>query len=690
MKPRFNSLLSMLRAPSVWVLLFGSLLSVWLAWHQWQEIEARSQQRFNREVASLIHSIDARFRELSTLLLASKSLFAGSQQVTPLEFTAFAQQFDLPHLQPAIQGLGYAQWLPQAQRDSLIQTMRADGQQPDFHVWPVCAGAYFSSIVSIVSIVPLDQRNRRAIGYDMYCEPTRRAAMDAAAVSQQTVLSAVVQLVQDPGAPQPGMLLYLSVFDTPAPLPGRRNDAALRGWVYIPINAGNLMQVLLASTPNRLDFTVAITDVTVQDSPMPLYTSAGLYSQAHFSQRVRLALYGRSWEVNALSSAEFERNVSYSAALYALAAGLGLTLLVAVVMEWLRRGRRAAEKLAEAMTHDLRERNTVFETLFQSTPDATLIVDAMGRIVRHNRQASSLFGYADVALDQLTVEDLIPAMHRDAHREHRKQYAAQPQVREMGSSRDLTALRVDGSVFQVEVRLAPLSLQGQPHVLAVVRDISDRRRMETSQARMLKDKETLLQEVHHRVKNNLQVIHSLFELQVDSISDPTARACLADAQARVRAMALIHQVLYQSHDFAEVNFSDYLALLLRDLGATLGRPEIVVRCDTQAVRMNLQRAIPSGLLMSEAVSNAYKHAFPGQRSGVISLSLRQVADGVEMTVADNGVGLPPDWRERDTLGMRLITLLAEQCGARLSIQTGMGTRIALYWKVESEKAERNA
>lgn len=683
MKPRFNSLLSMLRAPSVWVLLFGSLLSVWLAWYQWQEIEARSQQRFNREVASLIHSTNARFRELSTLLQASKSLFAGSQQVTPLEFTAFVQQLDLPHLQPGIQGLGYAQWLPQAQRAGLIQTMRAGGQ-PDFHVWPVCAGAYFSSIVSMV---PLDQRNRRAIGYDMHCEPTRRAAMDAAAVSQQTVLSAVVQLVQDPGAPQPGVLLYLPVFDTPAPPPGRRNDAALRGWVYMPINAGNLMQVLLASTPNRLDFTVTVTDVTVQDSPTQLYTSAGLYSQAHFSQRVQLALYGRSWEVNALSSTEFERNVSYSAALYALAAGLGLTLLVAVVMEWLRRGRRAAEKLAEVMTHDLRERNTVFETLFQSTPDATLIVDAMGRIVRHNRQAGSLFGYADVALDQLTVEDLIPEMHRDAYREHRKQYAAQPQVREMGSSRDLTALRVDGSVFQVEVRLAPLSLQGQPHVLAVVRDISDRRRMEASQARMLKDKETLLQEVHHRVKNNLQVIHSLFELQVDSITDPTARACLVDAQARVRAMALIHQVLYQSHDFAEVNFSDYLALLLRDLGATLGRPEIVVRCDTQAVRMNLQRAIPCGLLMSEAVSNAYKHAFPEQRSGVISLSLRQVADGVEMTVADNGVGLPPDWRERDTLGMRLITLLAEQCGARLSIQTGMGTRIALYWADKPDKTE---
>lgn len=683
MKPRFNSLLSMLRAPSVWVLLFGSLLSVWLAWYQWQEIEARSQQRFNREVASLIHGIDARFRELSTLLLASKSLFAGSQHVTPLEFTAFARQFDLPHLQPGIQGLGYAQWLPQAQRAGLIQAMRAGGQ-PDFHVWPVCAGAYFSSIVSMV---PLDQRNRQAIGYDMYCEPTRRAAMDAAAVSQQTVLSAVVQLVQDPGAPQPGVLLYLPVFDTSAPPPGRRNDAALRGWVYLPINAGKLMQVLLASTPNRLDFTVAVTDVTVQDSPSPLYTSAGRYSQAHFSQRVRLALYGRSWEINALSSAEFERNVSYSAALYALAAGLGLTLLMAVVMEWLRRGRRAAEKLAETMTHDLRERNTVFETLFQSTPDATLIVDAMGRIVRHNRQASSLFGYADAALDQLTVEDLIPEMYREAHSEHRKQYAAQPQVREMGSSRDLTALRVDGSVFQVEVRLAPLSLQGQPHVLAVVRDISDRRRMEANQARMLKDKETLLQEVHHRVKNNLQVIHSLFELQVDSITDPTARACLADAQARVRAMALIHQVLYQSHDFAEVNFSDYLALLLRDLGATLGRSEIVVRCDTQAVRMNLQRAIPCGLLMSEAVSNAYKHAFPGQRSGGISLSLRQAVDGVEMTVADNGVGLPPDWRERDTLGMRLITLLAEQCGARLSIQTGMGTRIALYWADKSDKTE---
>ena len=194
----------------------------------------------------------------------------------------------------------------------------------------------------------------------------------------------------------------------------------------------------------------------------------------------------------------------------------------------------------------------------------------------------------------------------------------------------------------------------------------------------LREKEALLKEVHHRVKNNLQIIISLLRLQTRKIDNAVARASLEDMQNRVRSMALIHEHLYRSENLAAVDLSDYLkSLCLHLFHALAPAPAVIeLRLDLAPVRLAIDRAIPCGLLVNELVSNAIKHAFPGGRAGIVRVELQplQGGEGLRLRVADNGVGLAAalDLSQLDTLGLQLVASLARQLGGRLDIQNASG------------------
>ncbi len=194
----------------------------------------------------------------------------------------------------------------------------------------------------------------------------------------------------------------------------------------------------------------------------------------------------------------------------------------------------------------------------------------------------------------------------------------------------------------------------------------------------LREKEFLLREIHHRIKNNIQIIASLLRLEAGKSDDDRLKAALLVCQSRIRSIALIHEKLYQSTDLSSVDLGDYARTLALELFRLYGADERGVRLDvrTEGVRMLTKKAVSCGLILSELVVNAFKHAFPSGRPGMIAIEVSSQGQGrTSLVVSDDGIGLPADFDARKTgrLGMQIVSDLVKQIDGEMHIDTAKGT-----------------
>ncbi len=201
-------------------------------------------------------------------------------------------------------------------------------------------------------------------------------------------------------------------------------------------------------------------------------------------------------------------------------------------------------------------------------------------------------------------------------------------------------------------------------------------------AQRIEEKNVLLKEVHHRVKNNLQVISSLLNLQAGQIKDPDALQAFKESRNRVRSMALIHENLYQSKDISQVDFGDYIKALTKGLMGGFSSRDSPVRIsiDIDNIMLPVDSAVPCGLIVNELVTNCFKYAFTPSTPGEIGIAMRRTDNArLQLTVSDNGVGFPNDinFRNTESLGMQLVTTLAEQLDGIVTLQNGAGTTFTI-------------
>ncbi|MFA6363620.1 PAS domain S-box protein [Methanoregula sp.] len=223
-------------------------------------------------------------------------------------------------------------------------------------------------------------------------------------------------------------------------------------------------------------------------------------------------------------------------------------------------------------------------------------------------------------------------------------------------------------------------------------EIVQRKAAEAAITSTLHEKEVLLREIHHRVKNNLQIITSLIRLQRQQITDVSTIHTLQDSESRIRSMSLVHEKLYSSADLAFIDFSDYIDMLATNLMITYATDtkRIHLNIDIKNVSLDINRAIPVGLIMNELLTNALKHAFPKGQNGEIAIIGRRTAAGITLSVQDNGVGLPDglDWKNSPTLGLHLILTLIQQLEGSIELNrtggTGFEMTIPLARKEPSE------
>lgn len=325
------------------------------------------------------------------------------------------------------------------------------------------------------------------------------------------------------------------------------------------------------------------------------------------------------------------------------------------------------ERVAEAKYREIFE-NAV-EGIFQTSP--------AGRFISCNPATAAILGYD-------TPDELIEKV-TDIER----QLYVNPQQRQ--ELFNLMMNRVDVKNFEVEfyrkegsrqwvnLSVHPIfSDSGKIECIDVIMlDIDERKRAEEQIRNSLKEKEILLKEIHHRVKNNLQIISTLLDLQSDSFVEEQPKRFFEDCQNRIRAMAMIHEKLYETRDFVSIDFGEYLKNLTHSLFSTYASGKwITLTVEAGEVFLEIDEAIPCGLIVNELVSNSMKYAFPEDSKGNLVVRLHVGVDGrVTLTVADDGVGFPPglDFRSTETLGLQLVNMLVKQLRGEIELGKGAGT-----------------
>jgi PAS domain S-box-containing protein len=347
-----------------------------------------------------------------------------------------------------------------------------------------------------------------------------------------------------------------------------------------------------------------------------------------------------------------------------------------------------AELTMSNAKQDIERSEAFLRGIFEETPDGVLLVGPDCRVTRANAQGEQLFGYAQGALAGVPIDALLYEAG-PAARPLCERVRAAPLRRGLDGAAQLHGRRRDGASFPADAMASPL--RERALVIVTVRDMSDSWEQEEALRRTLDDKNTLLKELYHRVKNNLQLIISMFNLQVRALHSEEARQALLEASARVRTMALVHERLYQSPTLSSIALDAYIAELCEQLAVagSAAQRGIVLRVDAAPVEIGLDIALPLGLLLNELVSNSLKHGFPEGGSAGGHILVRAVRDEntMRLSVADDGVGLRPgfDRTSSQTLGLRLVSALSDQLRAHFSIEpstaTGGGVLASLVFNV---------
>ena len=216
-------------------------------------------------------------------------------------------------------------------------------------------------------------------------------------------------------------------------------------------------------------------------------------------------------------------------------------------------------------------------------------------------------------------------------------------------------------------------------------ELTERKKVEAALKSSINEKEALLKEIHHRVKNNMQIVYSLLNLQSGRIRDKNARNILQESQNRIKSIALLHERLYHSKNLAMIEFADYIRKLVLSLFNSYGINQDVIKLniDAESIFLGVDIAIPCGLIVNELVTNSLRHAFPSGKRGEISIGLRSYRDKeYKLSVHDNGVGFPEnlDFRNTESLGLQLVNTLVEQLEGSIILKRKEGTTFGITFK----------
>jgi len=344
---------------------------------------------------------------------------------------------------------------------------------------------------------------------------------------------------------------------------------------------------------------------------------------------------------------------------------------------------------------ELQESQFLFSEMFEQSTVSIQLFDPNGYCLRVNSKFCKMFG--------VHVEDIIDGKYNILKDKNLMSPRISKLVEEIfnmqivnrwegqfdiGTSADLFEIPTDKRIqIDIDTLGYPiLDTSGQlKYVVLHTHDITKRKQSEEKIKASLKEKETLLHEIHHRVKNNMQIISSLLKLQSNNIEDNQTKDVLKEAQSRVYAMSAVHEMLHGSENLSKIDLKSYLSKITTAIFHTYSvKPDKVkLNYDVENISISINLASPIGLIINELISNSLKYAFPEDRKGEITVSMKKLNQELHLTVIDDGVGIPPnlDWKNSNTLGLKLVrTLVENQLDGSIQMESTNGTKFVIKFK----------
>ena len=685
---------------------FAFLVSLLLTYGAWsaarRDAAADLAAQFDYRARDLVTTTVRRMAVYEQVLRGTRGFMRGSIDVGRRDFAEYFQTQNLQEHFPGIEALGVASIVPRARLAAHEAQLRAQGFR-SYEVHPQPTGEFATSITHIE---PFTGRNLRAFGFDMYSEPVRRAAMEAARDSGSAAVSGKVVLVQEGRDAQPGFLMYVPVYrrDAPAATVEQRR-AAIVGWVYAPFRMADLMRGLGGA--HAADLEVAIYDGARALPESLLFRSqdAVAWRRPLLRQTLPASISGRPWLIDIASSPQFEARLDTRRPQVIGITGIGLGFLLSVVVWLLASERRRAVQLARAMTLELRQsyeridaERVRMDLILQTTYDAFIAIDGAGRVTDWNPRAVEQFGWTrEEALGREIGELLVPPEQRLAHQHGFAQFAApgggtrmpdaaghgSPASVHYGEPAEVMARHRDGRLVPVEIVVAALPAEVGHGASAFLRDIAPRREAEARERlrqQRLDEARTALARsqkleavgkltggVAHDFNNILHIISANVQLLLKSNSNSEANDKI---EKRLRSILdAVERGSKLSSQLLAFARRQPLHPSLVDVGQLLERMDSLLhRAAGEAVEIGLSGASdlwntlvdPNQLenVILNLVINA-RDALKGKGKVQIVLDNLTVdsalaaadpelapGDYVRIAVADTGEGMPPEVMER--------------------------------------------
>lgn len=334
----------------------------------------------------------------------------------------------------------------------------------------------------------------------------------------------------------------------------------------------------------------------------------------------------------------------------------------------------------------LRQSELQYRDLFDLNPVPMWVYDLETlQFINVNEAALTHYGYTRDEFLKLKVTQIRPENEVEVFLSSFKQSLVSEMLHSGGVFKHQ---KKNGEIIDVEIRASRIEYNGRKAELVLANDTTEKRIYQENLLKSLKEKETLLAEIHHRVKNNLAIVSGMMQLQSYQNDDLELQAKLMDSVSRIQTMASIHEHLYQANSFSHINFAENLHSLINNIIVTFQSDlQLDLDFNCSPVTLNINQAVPCSLIVNEVVTNILKHAFKGRKNGSIQVKLVVDIDQLKLTIKDNGVGLPKDFSpdSESSLGLLLINILTEQLGGESNYSSSdEGTSFQLIFEVKPD------
>ncbi len=661
-----------------WLALIIPLFLTYLAWRNAEaETVDVARRSLDFKIRQTNQTILKRMQAYEQVLLGGIGLLASSDTVTHQEWSMYVNNLRIDKNFPGILGIGYSHNFRHNDSLKIVRLVQSDGFR-NFKIWPEGVRDEYSPVIYIE---PFNERNQRAFGYDLLYEPLRKSAMLEARDNGQTTITGKISLFRETEYNlQAGFLIFIPYYTKNLQMPNveqRRN--VFKGYVYSPFKMRDLIKATLGNELSHINVQIFDGVDTLRKNLM--YSSDSLHSSTTSLMGTGiLNLYGKIWTIKYTALPEFIDSFKSEKPTILLLSGILISLLFSLVTISFINSRKTSKKLSE---------------LLESTGEGIYGVDNSLKCTFINSSALNMLGYNLGECLNNHMNKFVQCK-KDSNEIYSIENCPLTNAVKNGEAVNASEAvfeRKDNTIFPVEYSSHPIIENGFiTGTVVTFTNITERKKVSDQIESSLREKEVLLREIHHRVKNNLQIISSLLNLQAGFTADTRNNEILEESKNRVKSMALIHEKLYQSKNFSSLDIHEFIDELTKNLFSSYGIEPSAIKLDLciQNINLNADQAVYLGLIVNELVSNSLKHAFKdvphdnkeGQQKEILIGFYRDSGDGYLILIRDNGCGFPEniDYKNTESLGLQLVISLVKQLDGEISLKRGAGTEFLIKFR----------